>query len=149
MRITSPNYPNITDCAKFVLNGCLNENGTRTEPNCGPREKPSNWDQYRGVADQRNCTTHECLCRGPNFNISFAVAYDAGVRFCAMRPSTASLPNPEVDDMMNVLAGDCTSYNYPPRHYAYHYMARRQVLKRVIKVGRVLGKLRAIRANSA
>ncbi|KAH8679657.1 hypothetical protein BGZ60DRAFT_524868 [Tricladium varicosporioides] len=122
--ITSAGYPNTTQCAKFVMNGCVDENGIRNEPNCGPRKKSPNWEAYKGVADQRNCTTPECLCSGPNFDLTFGTAYDAGIRFCGMRPSTASLPNPELDDMMNVIATDCASYSYPPRNYTYHYSGK-------------------------
>jgi len=124
MIITSAGYPNITACAKFVLNGCLSENGTRNEPHCGPVKRPAKWEEYKGVTNQRNCTTPECLCRGPNFDVTFGVAYDAGIQFCAMRPSTASLPNPEVDDMTNVIATDCASYGYPPRNFTYWYSGK-------------------------
>ncbi|KAF2838684.1 hypothetical protein M501DRAFT_1031753 [Patellaria atrata CBS 101060] len=121
IRITAEGYPNITDCARFVLNGCLNEDGIRDEPDCNPSKRTPSWEEYRGVAEQQDCTTPECICRGPNFDVSFGVAYDAGIEFCAMRPSTRALPNPQVDDMMNVLAEYCTGHGYPQRNYTYTY----------------------------
>lgn len=76
LRITSVEYPSINKCAKFVLNGCLNENGTR-EQDCDSIKKPLSWENYKGIAAERQCLDPECLCRGPNFDISVGVAYNA------------------------------------------------------------------------
>ena len=117
MFITSEGYANLSDCAKFVLNGCLSDVGVRDEPNCGPIRKWEHWEEYQGLASQRECDTSECLCKPPKFDASFAVAYDAGERYCGMRLSTEALPNEEYDDMQNVFAMYCASEGYPPKDW--------------------------------
>lgn len=121
LRIDADGYADTTDCAKFVLNGCLLDSTSRTEAHCEPLLKPDNWEAYRGVADQRQCTDSACLCSDENFDVSIGVAYDAGMRFCAMRPSTKSLPNPQLDDMLNVIATYCASFGFLHRNFTYEY----------------------------
>lgn len=110
-------YANLTPCAKFVLNGCLNENGTRNELKCEPFHKLDQWEKYRGIAAQRQCKTSECLCKPPSFNTSFAVAYQTGVQYCGMFLSTAAVKNQEYEDMQNVFATYCASEGYPPKDW--------------------------------
>jgi hypothetical protein len=113
----SEGYSDLTPCAKFVLNGCLNENGTRNEPHCEPFYKLDQWEKYQGVAAQRQCETSECLCKPPGFNTSFGVAYQTGVQYCGMFLSTAALKNQEYEDMQNVFATYCASEGYPPKDW--------------------------------
>lgn len=117
LRITSDGYKNLTDCAKFALNGCLDEDGNRTESNCGPTSKPARWEDYRGVAYARQCKTPECLCKSPKFDASFAVAYDAGETYCGMWVSVEALRNQEYEDMQNVFATFCASVGFPPKNW--------------------------------
>ncbi|KAH7108691.1 hypothetical protein B0J11DRAFT_573894 [Dendryphion nanum] len=114
---TRSGYSNLTDCAKFSLNGCLNEDGIRNEQNCGPIRKWTRWEEYQGVAAQRQCKTAECLCKQPKFDATFAVAYEAGERFCGMSISTKALPIEEYERMQNVLATYCAAEGYPPKDW--------------------------------
>ncbi|KAH7383200.1 hypothetical protein BKA66DRAFT_549462 [Pyrenochaeta sp. MPI-SDFR-AT-0127] len=115
--ITAEGYDNLTACAKFALNGCLNENGVRDEANCGPAHEWENWERYRGVAEQRQCKTSECICKQPKFDASFAVAFDAGESYCGMYLSTEARPNIEYEKMQNVLATYCASEGYVPKEW--------------------------------
>lgn len=115
--ITAEGYSNLTECAKFALNGCLNEDGVRNETNCGPARQWEHWEDYRGVAAQRQCSKADCLCKKENFDASFAVAYEAGERYCGMWLSTQALPNEEYEDMQNVFAMYCTGEGFPPKDW--------------------------------
>jgi hypothetical protein len=115
--ITSDGYQNLTDCARFALNSCLDVNGNRTEAHCGPVRKWEHWDEYRGVAAQRKCTTSECLCKKEAFDASFAVVYEVGERYCGMFLSTQAVPNLEYEAMQNVFAMYCASEGYPPKDW--------------------------------
>ncbi|KAF2004884.1 hypothetical protein P154DRAFT_21442 [Amniculicola lignicola CBS 123094] len=116
-RVTADGYDALTECAKFALNGCLDEDGNRTETKCNPINKPEHWEEYRGLAAQRQCTTPECLCKTPDFNATFATLYEAGARYCGMVLSTQALPIPEYDAMQDVLAMYCASVGYPPKSW--------------------------------
>lgn len=120
--IMAEGYANLTDCAKFALNGCLNENGVRDEADCGPAHKWENWEKYRGVAAQRQCESSECICRKLKFDASFAVAFDAGESYCGMYLSTEARPNIEYEKMQNVLAMYCASEGYVPKEWVIQLM---------------------------
>ena len=115
--IRSASYGNLSQCAKFALNDCLDQDGNRTEPNCGPDRKWQHWEDYRDVASARGCNNAECLCKQPYFDATFAVAFDAGERYCGMWISYDAQPNEDYEAMQNVLAMYCAAANYPPKEW--------------------------------
>ncbi|KAF2502275.1 hypothetical protein BU16DRAFT_3884 [Lophium mytilinum] len=119
-RITYTDKQNLTACAKFVLNACLDADGNRTETNCGPMNHLPNWALYKGVADARHCKTSDCLCNTTtgNFDATFDLTYNSSVDYCGMHMSTSVDPDAAYADMMGALATFCAGQKYPPHVWA-------------------------------
>jgi hypothetical protein len=99
------------------LNGCLDENGDRTEPDCGPINELEHWEDYRGVAAQRQCEDANCLCKKPLFNTTLSIASNAAEEYCNVYISSKGLGNDKWEAMANVLANFCAAALNPPKDW--------------------------------
>jgi hypothetical protein len=117
LEITRPGYDNLTNCAKWCLNGCRDANGTQNEPNCGTIYYPPNWGDYRGLAADQDCTTVDCLCSNANFDSAVAKLIESSREYCGMPVSTPQAPYPPYDDMQDVLVNYCLRLGYPHHNY--------------------------------
>lgn len=117
LEITGPGYDNLTNCAKWCLNGCRDANGNQNEPGCGTSFYPPNWGDYRGLADNQDCTTAECLCNNANFDSAVAKLIESSREYCGMPISKPQAPYPPYDDMQDVFVNYCLRLGYPHHNY--------------------------------
>jgi hypothetical protein len=117
LEITGPEYNNLTDCAKWCLNGCRDANGNQNETNCGTSYYPPNWEDYEGLAASQDCTTVDCLCNKANFNSAVAKLIESSREYCGMPVSTPQAPYPPYDDMQDVFVNYCLRQGYSHHNY--------------------------------
>jgi len=107
----------LTNCAKWCLNSCRDTNGNQNEINCGTSYYPPNWEDYRGLAADQDCTTVDCLCSNGNFDSAVAKLIISSREYCGMPVSTPQAPYPPYDNMQDVFVNYCLRLGYAHHNY--------------------------------